>query len=250
MCSWHYPAPEEKVNKNTCCWLLRTFAKFAHSPNCSHVGLLSCSSKRGGMPSLRNARVSQREKFMNGTICLWWWLWWYVFICVLMCVFGIQLSCSSKSAVSPIFFFILFYWGESITWSTVMLILLILSVHPHLLEALLVLMLSLSNHAWMCVRDNAQCQGGPWLNLSQVGWGPDEKLRKSLDFSDILSLLCIWLLYRGCTEATMYCGVRLRICQQGYRCVCRTVCVVMINRLQEEEAWGWTWNTWFRDLLW
>lgn len=102
MCSWHYPAPEEKVNKNTCSWLLRTFAKFAHSPNCSHVGLLSWSSKRGGMPSLRNARVSQREKFMNGTLSLWWWLWWCVFICVLMCVFGIQWSWSSKSAVSPI----------------------------------------------------------------------------------------------------------------------------------------------------
>lgn len=56
---------------------------------------------------------------------------------------------------------------------------------------LLVLMLSLSSRAWMCVRDTAQCQGGPWLAVSQACCRPDEILRKRLDFSDILSLLGI-----------------------------------------------------------
>lgn len=65
------------------------------------------------------------------------------------------------------------------------------SQHPHVLQGLLVLMLALSNCAWMCVRDTAQCQGGSWLDLSQACCRPDEILRKRFDFSDILSLLGI-----------------------------------------------------------
>lgn len=80
-----------------------------------------------------------------------------------MRVFWVQRSCSNKSAVLPIFLFLLFTEGSEHH--------LIPSVHPHLLESLLVLMLSLSNHGWMCVRDSAQCQGGPWLNLSQAAEG-------------------------------------------------------------------------------
>ena len=65
------------------------------------------------------------------------------------------------------------------------------SEHPRLLEGPLLLMLSLLNRAWMCVRDTAQCQGGLCLALCQACCSPDEKLRKRLDFRDILSSLGI-----------------------------------------------------------
>lgn len=149
--------------------------------------------KGAGMPCLRYARVSQREKFMNGTTSLWWWLWWCVFKCVFMCVSGIQwrgniISGSTISLIHSAFSSL--FCGENIAS-----VLQAFSEHPRLLRGLPVLMLSLSNRTWMCVRDTAQCQGGPWLDPSQACCRPDEKLRKRLDFSDILSLPGIWLLY-------------------------------------------------------
>lgn len=147
------------------------------------------------MPFLRNARVPQREKFMNGTTSLWRWLWWCVFICVFMCVSGpngIKWRCNIiiKYTISPI-----------LTSCLLPSVLQAFFEHCHLLEGPLLLMLSLLKHGWMCMRDTVQCQGGLCLDLSQAFCSPDEKLRKRLNFRDILSSLGIWLLYAACTWA-------------------------------------------------
>lgn len=97
-------------------------------------------------------------------------------------------------------------------------------------ECLLLLMCSLSHHAWMWVRDTAQCQGGPWLDTSQVCCRPDEKLRKRLDFSDILHQL--WFLYAACVwgrsprlsaQVQVYlsdCGAGAQVTVRVRRCGC------------------------------
>ena len=64
--------------------MLRTFAKLAYTPNCSHVGLLSWSSKRGG-----HALFKICPCFSTGEIYEWdnELLMVVVVVCVYMCVF-------------------------------------------------------------------------------------------------------------------------------------------------------------------
>lgn len=231
MCSWHYPAPEQKVNKNRCSWLLRTFAKLAYTPNCSHVGLLSWSDKRGGYALFKIClcfSTGRIYEWDNGPLMV------NVAVRVYMCVYVCdwhsiegqyhqQKSSFLHSLI--IFSFLLRTKQESCHH---------LFEHPHMLKGLLVLMLSSLSFVKPCLEVCA------WhCTMSAAGqmkyWG-----RGSIS---VISCLCSTSV--ECTQPA-----------RGYEplwcvivCVCMGLqvyllqCAVMTHSLHEEEASGRTSNS-------
>lgn len=151
--------------------------------------------KGAGMPCLRYARISQREKFMNGTTSLWQWLWWCVFICVFMCAW--QGATPSVEVQFPSFS--LFSSEQTSLLSSRAV-----AEHPLLLKAYWSwCFLCQTVLGCVCVTQHNVREVPGW-SQARACCSPDEKLRKRLNFSDILSLLGIWWVY--------WCGVWLCVC--------------------------------------
>lgn len=151
--------------------------------------------KGAGMPCLKMpVFLNRRNLWMGQRACVWFW-WCVCLYCVNVFVW-------------------LWVVGQKLT----------VKVHPSprrepslsiptCSNASCFLMFPLSDHAWMRVHDTAQCQGGPWLDMSQVCCRPDEKLRKRLDFREILSQLGSDSRIQPAAED------KTCVCRYRYRCI-------------------------------